>query len=197
VRAAGFSPETTFVRVDDDAVMAAEFVLRALVTSLPGRRVVGRDGGITSGRWAEVDERRKTGAGTFIDEALLARYDSSAVRLGDVLEKVPGLRVHRGENKAWAASARALNSGQCVFCQPQELNRADRSAGAGHACYLDVYIDGVKVFNSAQPGNGLFDVNSLSLRSIVGIEVYTSASQIPAKYNQSSGGCGVMLIWTR
>ena len=197
LKAAGFSPETTFVRVDADAVIASEFVLKALVTSLPAQRVVEREASIPSGRLAEFEERRRIGAGHFIDEALLARYDSSAVRLGDVLDKVPGVRVHRGENKAWVASARALSSGRCIFCEPEQLDRADRAAGAGYACYLDVYIDGIKVFNSAQPGNGLFDVNTLTLRSIVAIEVFTSASQIPAKYNQSSGGCGVMLIWTR
>lgn len=197
LKAAGFTPETTFVQIDEDAVIASEFVLKALVSSLPSQRVVGREAGISAGRLAEFEERRRNGAGHFIDEAMLLRYDSSAVRLGDVLDKVPGVRVHRGENKSWVASTRALNTGRCVFCQPEELDRADRAAGAGHACYLDVYLDGVKVFNSAQPGNGLFDVNTLALRSIVAIEVFTSASQIPAKYNQSSGGCGVMLIWTR
>ena len=30
-----------------------------------------------------------------------------------------------------------------------------------------------------------------------GIEVYSSAAQVPVKYNRTSGGCGVMLIWTR
>jgi metal-sulfur cluster biosynthetic enzyme len=45
--------------------------------------------------------------------------------------------------------------------------------------------------------DGLFDVNIVQLGAIEAIEVYTSAAQVPIKYNQTSGGCGVMLIWTR
>jgi hypothetical protein len=73
----------------------------------------------------------------------------------------------------------------------------DRSLGARPACYVDVYIDGVIVFNSAHPEAGLFDVNTMRPESVEAIEVYSSAAQIPARFNRSSGGCGVMLIWTR
>ena len=30
-----------------------------------------------------------------------------------------------------------------------------------------------------------------------GIEVYSGASQIPAQYNRTANGCGVILLWTR
>lgn len=32
---------------------------------------------------------------------------------------------------------------------------------------------------------------------IEGIEIYTGTSQTPPQYNRTSGGCGVILIWTR
>jgi hypothetical protein len=62
---------------------------------------------------------------------------------------------------------------------------------------MDVYLDGVLVFDSTYPGRGLFDVNLLQPEHLSGIEVYTSAAQIPAKYNRTSNGCGVLLLWTR
>jgi hypothetical protein len=75
------------------------------------------------------------------------------------------------------------------------LSRADIAAGAKPACYMDVYLDGVAL--SMGDSLDLFDVNTLQLSAIEGIEVFTSASQVPAKYNKTSRGCGVMLIWTR
>jgi hypothetical protein len=62
---------------------------------------------------------------------------------------------------------------------------------------MDVYLDGRLVFDSTHPENGLFDVNALQPAYLAGIEVYSSAAQVPAKYNRTSGGCGVLLIWTR
>jgi hypothetical protein len=77
------------------------------------------------------------------------------------------------------------------------LNRADIAAGARPACFMDVYLNGAMIYDSRHPENGLFDVNSVPPEHIAGIEVYTSAAQIPAKYNRTGAGCGVLLIWTR
>ena len=38
---------------------------------------------------------------------------------------------------------------------------------------------------------------SIPPAQIEAIEVYTSAAQIPAQFNKTSNGCGVMVIWTR
>jgi hypothetical protein len=62
---------------------------------------------------------------------------------------------------------------------------------------MDVYIDGALAFDSRQARNGLFDINTIRPDHIAGIEVYTSAVQIPAKYNRTANGCGVVLVWTR
>jgi hypothetical protein len=43
----------------------------------------------------------------------------------------------------------------------------------------------------------LFNLNSISPSEIQAIEVYSVPSQIPPQYNKTSGGCGVMLVWTR
>jgi hypothetical protein len=78
-----------------------------------------------------------------------------------------------------------------------KLLDSDFAAGARPACFLDVYLDGAMVFDSRTPEHGLFDVNTVPPDHIAGIEVYTSAAQIPAQYNRTGSGCGVMLIWTR
>jgi hypothetical protein len=77
------------------------------------------------------------------------------------------------------------------------LDASDIAAGAPLACYLDVYLYGAQVYNSSARTTPLFNLYSLQPSEIEAVEVYTSASQIPAQYNKTSGGCGVMLIWTR
>ena len=89
--------------------------------------------------------------------------------------------------------------GKCAFCSfsVKDMLPSDVAAGARPACFMDVYIDGALVFDSSKPEFGLFDVNSVPPDHIDGIEVYSSPAQIPAKYNRTGGGCGVLLIWTR
>jgi hypothetical protein len=86
------------------------------------------------------------------------------------------------------------------FCNERKedvLDVADINAGAGIACYADVYLDGVLVYNSSTRKVPLFDVNSIPPSNIIGIEFYAGGASVPAKYNATSGGCGVLLIWTR
>jgi hypothetical protein len=63
---------------------------------------------------------------------------------------------------------------------------------------MDVYLDGSLVYQYGNtPPQPLFNMNDLAPSSIEGIEVYSSTSQVPAAYNRTSSGCGVVLIWTR
>ena len=64
---------------------------------------------------------------------------------------------------------------------------------------MDVYLDGALVYQYGMTSpQYLFDVNTIPPEQIAAIEIYSSASQIPAQYNRtSSAECGVLLIWTR
>lgn len=41
------------------------------------------------------------------------------------------------------------------------------------------------------------DLSSLRLTDIESIEVYRSAAEVPAEFNSTSSGCGVIAIWSR
>jgi len=43
----------------------------------------------------------------------------------------------------------------------------------------------------------LFDVNGMKTSEIERLEVHAGLGQIPAEYNKTSRGCGVVLIWLR
>ena len=198
IRAIGFRAETSKVELLADDVFSLEVRLdQSQATALP-ERLVTAPGERIPARLVEFYERRKSGPGHFIDRSQLEKAEGGVRQTGDVISLTPGVRVTRGGSKAWIATGRAVNgSGGCAFCAPAALSLADRAAGARPACYMDIYLDGTLVFDSSHPGNGLFDVNSLQPEYIAGIEIFTSAAQVPAKYNRTAGGCGVLLIWTR
>lgn len=198
-RAIGFKSESSTVTVDYDEVVSWDAVLtRAEGITLPERVVTAPAAAAIPPKLIEFTERRKLGVGHFIDRDQLAKAEGGMRQTGDVISVVPGVRVRRGSNKIWVATARTPNV-KCAFCtfSVKELTQADQAAGARPACFMDVYIDGALVFDSKHPENGLFDVNTIQPEQIAGVEVYSSAAQVPAKYNRTGGGCGVLLIWTR
>ena len=195
-RGIGFQSESTVVRIDGDEVVSWDAAL-SRATTLPERVVTAPEERIPA-KLAEFAERQKAGIGHFIDRKQLERAEGGMRQTGDLISLIPGVRVRRGGSKAWVATLRAPNQGgTCAFCPSARLSRADSAAGARGACYMDVYVDGAMVFDSRTPQHGLFDVNTIPPEHIAGIEVYTSAAQIPARYNRTAAGCGVVLIWTR
>jgi hypothetical protein len=199
-RAVGFRPDTATTAFDGDETLISDVMLKPPLTALPTVAVREASKPIPRGKMAAYEERKAGGIGHFLDRELLAKDDNR--RVSEVLaSNVPGLSIYRGgSSKSWAASGRTASSAKCAFCRvtrQEMLDAADIAAGAPLACYLDVYLDGAQVYNSSARATPLFNLNSLQPSEIEAIEVYTSASQIPAQYNKTSGGCGVMLIWTR
>ena len=206
LRAIGFKSESSKVFIDRDEVVSWDVVLtRAEGTVLP-ERVVTASEDRPAAKLLEFTERQKAGTGHYLTREQLAKAGGGMRRTGDLIATIPGVVVRRGSNKIWIASGRTKSTG-CAFpdprlardkdCGAQRLDRADSMAGARPACFMDVYVDGALVFDSRNPQFGLFDVNTVPPDNIAGIEVYTSTAQIPAKYNRTSAGCGVLLIWTR
>jgi hypothetical protein len=198
VRAVGFRAESSTVALQRDDVLSVDLRLaRSEATVLP-ERVVTASGERIPAKLVEFMARQKTGTGHFIGRNVLARSEGGLRQTGDLISIIPGVVVRRGSNKIWVATGRAI-SNSCAFCSGSKsnLHPADFAAGARPACFMDVYLDGALVFDSRHPGNGLFDVNLIPPEHIGGIEIYTSAAQVPAKYNRTGGGCGVLLIWTR
>ena len=197
-RLPGYRPDTARLTLGADSVLEHEVVLRRLSTLAPVS-VSASAARAVPPSMVGFEERRASGHGRFIDRAMLARQGNR--KTGDlVAQLVPGIRVQRGRSsKAWVASGRNRGTSVCAMCNDaMALDAADVAAGAGPACFLDVYLDGALVYDSgSRSGAPLFDLNTLDPDEIEGIEVYTGAGQIPAKYNRTAGGCGVMVIWTR
>lgn len=199
VSRAGFMADSFLVSVGPNETVSRDILLLRAATRLTEVRVRGEPTASEVAKLVGFRERMKAGFGEFLDRAAIERWEGR--RTGDMLALLPGLDVRRSlGSKAWAVGARAVSSGKCAFCSEDRkrvLDPADIEAGAGVACYADVYLDGALVYNSTSRGAPLFDLNSLLPESIAGVEYYAGPARLSVEFNRTSGGCGTLLIWTR
>jgi len=177
-RAVGFRPDTALVDVFADESISRDVVLEASATTLG--KVVVRDSAdpLTSAKLREFDERRRSSSGgRFLDSSVVKKWE--ARKTGDLLSTIPGVDVVRQRGSAFLLGGRAT----------QPLRPSARPA----PCFMDIYLDGAPV----ALGNTPFDINGISLYHVSAIEVYSGPASVPARYSRSSGGCGVVLIWTK
>jgi hypothetical protein len=198
IRAVGFRPDSARITLGTADTIAHDFHLTPATGAQPLAALDIVAAG-TGSRIPGFDDRRRAGVGRFIDRDALEKW--STRRTSELLATIPGMVVKYSAGKATVATTRGTSTDKCAFCRSRIedlLDKADLAAGAVPACYMDIYLDGSLVYSYARtPPQALFSVNELLPESIEGIEVYTSASQIPAAYNRTSSGCGVLLIWSR
>jgi hypothetical protein len=198
VRAVGYLPESTTVDVREGETTQKEILLAPDPQRLPEVRVPGT---ASRGKLAGFEDRRRQGIGKFMDADMLAKQAGRTT--GDILNALPGVSVWRGGTKAWIASTRAVTNDKCAFCKTdilELLDSMDIALGARPHCYMDVYVDGAMVYSYGRETihpPPLFDINSIPPETIAGLEVYSSAAQIPAQYNRTSAGCGVIVVWLK
>ena len=190
VRRLGFAPITAVLTFVAGDTLEGEFMLLTSVQRLRGVEIKGRN--TTPRRILEFEDRRKSGFGEFIGPEQLDKMESR--RTDDVLRLIPGPYIQRSNimPSAWVAMGRgAYTPG--IFT----VDKSDITKGADpQKCYSTVYVDGVAVF-SGMTGELLFDINSIPVNEIHGIEFYGGAGTIPPQYPQKRGTCGVLVVWTK
>lgn len=134
------------------------------------------------------EARRKIGIGHFITRDDLAKSENQ--RMSDLLTRVGGLRILRGTggSQAWVAAGRGALSKYMP-------DAASRAMGAEPDCYVDVWLDGVRVYAGGQ--DMLWDVNSMVPGMLEAVEYYAGPAQIPPDYTRANQDCGVLVLWTR
>ena len=63
------------------------------------------------------------------------------------------------------------------------------------ACFAQVYLDD-RLMNTQRPTEP-YDVNTLPVEDIAGVEFYATAASTPGRYSAMNATCGVLLVWTR
>lgn len=133
--------------------------------------------------WAE-----KTGRGVFLTQKDL---EGRAGRIHGVFNGLPGITVQR-----------FCGDGPCKFLP---VTRGAPARGFWNMCPMDVFIDGTnaRLFRFGAAGRGLgLDVRAgidevVAPSEVTAIEIYRSASELPAEFGGATEGCGAVAIWTR
>jgi hypothetical protein len=199
--AVGLQPETLSVAASRGTTHQHDFVLAEAVDVLPTVGVNATNQSRTL-QLSGFYDRQSAGVGAFITPENLQREQGRL--MGEIVAKYSHVWVHYGGTHAWLSTNRSASDAGCAFCRKNIadlLDGADIVAGARPACYMDVYVNGIGVYRGYGQATHnpppLFDLNTLAASEIEGIEIYSSASQTPARFNQTSGGCGVALIWMK
>jgi carboxypeptidase-like protein len=186
IRRVGFNAMAINARFSGKDTLAADFALLPVAVSLDTVNVQGT--ARQYGKFLEFEDRKAHGGGAFLTRMDLER--SRERQLGEIVARLPGIRINRYGAESAVASARWTGG------PGRGGDAMDRRKGAPRGCYSQVYVDNVRVF-SAEVGEALFNINSIPPSTIQGIEYYASRDETPIQYATHRAECGTMLIWTR
>jgi hypothetical protein len=167
-RRVGYEPETLSVTVNSDGVARADFVLTAVGLTMPTTVV---EGDRTRGKMGPFNRRMSRGVGSFVTRAEIEKRQPASI--SELLRTLPGVSI----------SQRMAGEPQPVHMQ-RSVNSSLQST-----CIVQIYVDG-----QPYPNGNLDDFAPLTLE---GVEVYRSASEIPADFRTRDATCGLVALWTR
>lgn len=166
VRALGYLPARQPVDIMEGGETVVDLRLEALGVFLDTVKVTAR-AVYESRERREIEQRRRRGFGTFMDEAYIEKRQPFYV--ADLFRMTPGVRLVRG------------TFGEKILM---------RGMGFDEFCYPTVFVDGMRVMNIDGDLDAVVNVSSIRF-----VEVYPRARMAPAQF-QAFEGCGSVVIWT-
>ena len=108
----------------------------------------------------------------------------------DALRQIPGIGFVRNVNQPseYYAVAGRMSLPVCALCG------GPRSNGTAAPCYAAVVLDGSFAYGVGGQNEPNFNLNTIDSSHIAGVEYYTGAAAIPAKYNGTRSTCGLLII---
>jgi hypothetical protein len=128
-----------------------------------------------------LQERKRLGMGRFYEAEELRK--SEHLGLNDLLRRKGGVliesRRYEGRN-IWVA-----------------FHPHRRDAFGVPNCVMQIYYNGAPVGRGGNHDPRPEDLRLFDIASLEAVEVYRSAAQVPPEYGGATGGCGVILLWSR
>jgi hypothetical protein len=188
VRKLGYEVQTIPVSISPKDTTPITVVL-AHATQLPTVEVKDSAPKFISPGLRAFEARRKLGVGKFITEDVMRKNEDRT--LGDLLAgRIPGVMTvagvpQRRPSSKFLVSTRKMCAGETMkACQTPN-------------CFVSVYENGVKIYDAANRDPSLIpDVEHMSSRDYSAVEYY-SPGEVPAEYEGTGAGCGVLLLWLR
>lgn len=170
-RALGYAPVRVRVELSRLEATTVSIVMSKQVATLDAVTVFGKQGTRLRDLTGFLDRKRR-GFGHFITQQEIDQENASSTC--DLLRRVPGVNVRDVGGSGCTANIRGSSSGGL-------------SQGV-HLCEPKVYQDNMPFSGTLSEFS-----QSMSPRDIMGVEVYSTATEPP----QFQGSCGVIVVWTR
>ena len=167
-RRVGYAPETLSVVVAAGEPTRVDVIMAAAIDVLP-MEVVTADP--TRGKMGPFNRRKSRGVGAFVTRAEIEKRQPGS--MSEMLRYLPGVSV----------TQKMAGEPQPVHMQ-RSVNSSMQST-----CVVQLYVDGHPYPN----GN----IDDFSPVLVEGVEVYRSASEIPADFRTRDATCGLIALWTR
>lgn len=168
-------------------VMSVEYLIAPDVVALAEVEVTGRDMSPTALMMEGFETRRRLGIGKYYTEEDIARHRQRQVP--DLLRDAPSVRVQRGPSNEYYA----VNTRRPVTSMTQGIRNQ-------RPCFLDIFLDGTVVWSADRGARGVPPVDLahfVDLTDLVGVEVYSGVSTVPAEFRRQGSNCGAIIFWTR
>jgi hypothetical protein len=183
VRLLGYRPVDMLVTITAGQTKSMDIVLVRMPVALDTVAVTDRSMRGVGAGFEAFEERRRLGFGKFVDSTMLRSIEHRKVV--DLLRQFPGVKIY-------------------IPPAPNHYKRvlvSSRMEGR-FPCLLDVVMDGALIHRSPGPTlppdfERAFDLTTIDIASLSGIEIYRSAAEIPGVFNGASAACGVLVLWTR
>ena len=173
-RFVGYEAHSVDVRVRDTQVLRLILKLAPVPTRLDSLSVVVPSPEAYNPLMRGFGERRRSQPGHFLDRQDLIKYEQTDLAGVLRLFHVPIRRTLR-TNRPYAAA------------------RPGRSLSHNDACPVQVFLDGQILANQIDT----FDISSVRVMNLAGIEYYESLARIPIQYARGDWECGVLILWSR
>lgn len=190
-RAIGFKPGVREFRATGRDTILLEIRLEGAPQQLDSLVATGAPVAALTPAMREFEERRARGFGRFLTREMLAKRDHSA--LSDVLRMTAGLRLIRRPSECGGGFAVATGRGGDLEWQRWMACRGGTPFPG--ACYLSVYLDGIRVWTWGDPEPPNMDETQTN--SLEGVEIYRGPSELPSRFQTTGSACGAILFWTR
>ncbi|MCC7054540.1 MAG: carboxypeptidase regulatory-like domain-containing protein [Gemmatimonadaceae bacterium] len=170
-RAIGHNPERQAVTLREGEPVTVTLRLSVRRVELDTVRVVA--GKTLAPEVRAIERRMRAGVGVILNANTVK--ERATVFVSDALRGINGVSV-----------AGVGGSGQMIMM---------RSPFNGAECAANIVVDGLKVQTS---GNGEFVLDDYVKRdNVAAIEVYPRSNLVPPEFLTVSGGCGVVVVWTK
>ena len=206
LRSVGFGPIDTILTLDAGKPTESVFFLSKHAVTLD--TVKTRDPRVAGPGFASFEIRRSKGFGKFIDSVELRQMEnrqlSELVRERAILQIVIPSTCH-GDYTTWCNWRVAARNGRAsgtmclaqvvldgqVVARGAVIPNADAPAFSSKALRQAYQRDKERAWEKA------FDLNSVGVSSLMGVELYRSAGDAQEVYGGDDAGCGVVVLWTR